>query len=112
VTRLRFPAAARTMWRPTSVEPVNATLSTSECSLSWAPAVSPMPVTMLTTPSGTPAPASSSPMRRATRLASSAGLSTMVQPEASTGASFHSTLLIGPFQGMIEATTPTGSRSV
>ena len=41
-------------------------------------------------------------MRSATRLACSAGLSTIVQPDASTGASFQSTLLIGLFQGMID----------
>ena len=51
----RLPAAALTMSLPTSVEPVKATLSTSGCSASAAPAVSPKPVTMLTTPSGKPA---------------------------------------------------------
>ena len=37
---------------PTSVEPVKATLSTSGWRTSRSPAVSPMPVTMLTTPAG------------------------------------------------------------
>ena len=54
-TRLRLPAAALTMSLPTSVEPVKATLSTSGWSASAAPAVSPKPVMMLTTPSGNPA---------------------------------------------------------
>ena len=53
-TRFRLPAAALTISLPTSVEPVKATLSTSGCSASAAPAVSPKPVTMLTTPSGKP----------------------------------------------------------
>ena len=53
-----------TMSLPTSVEPVKATLSTSGCLASAAPAVSPKPVTMLTTPSGMPASAISSPKRR------------------------------------------------
>ena len=48
-TFLRLPAAALTISLPTSVEPVNATLSTSSCAASAAPA-SPKPVTMLTTP--------------------------------------------------------------
>ena len=53
-TFLRLPAAAWTISLPTSVEPVNATLSTSGWPDSAAPA-SPKPVTMLTTPSGRPA---------------------------------------------------------
>jgi len=67
---------------------------------------------MFTTPSGTPASAISSPMRSAARLASSAGLSTIVQPVASTGAIFQMALLTGRFHGTIAATTPTGSFSV
>ena len=51
VSFLRVPATARAIDRPTSVEPVNATLSTSGCSTTARP-VSPAPVTMLTTPGG------------------------------------------------------------
>ncbi len=111
VTRLRLPAAARTISWPTAVDPVNATLSTPGWAVRAAP-VSPNPVTTLRTPGGSPTSVAISPIRRAARLASSAGLSTIVQPDASAGASFHSTLLIGLFHGMIDATTPTGSRSV
>ena len=64
LTFLRFPAAARTMILPTSVEPVKATLSTSSWPASAAPAVSPKPVTILTTPSGSPASISNSPKRK------------------------------------------------
>ena len=51
-------------------------------------------------------------MRSAARLASSAGLSTIVQPVASAGAIFQIALLTGRFHGTIAATTPTGSLSV
>ena len=111
-TRLRLPAAALTMSLPTSVEPVKATLSTSGCSANAAPAVSPKPVTMLTTPSGMPASAISSPRRSAESGVCSAGLSTIVQPAASAGASFHAAIISGKFHGMICPTTPTGSRNV
>ena len=97
---------------PTSVEPVKATLSTSGCSAKAAPAVSPYPVTMLTTPSGTPASWISSPNRRAESGVCSAGLSTIVHPAASAGASFHAAIMSGKFQGMIWPTTPIGSRKV
>jgi hypothetical protein len=50
---LPVPAVARRIARPTSVEPVNAILSTSACSAIRAP-VAPSPVTMLTTPAGRP----------------------------------------------------------
>ena len=53
-SRLSFlpePAVALRMMRPTSVEPVNAILSTSGCSTIAAP-VSPWPFTMLITPGG------------------------------------------------------------
>src|SRR5262249_3812784 len=53
-TFFKFPAAAATISLPTSVEPVNAILSTPLCAASAAPAVSPSPVTTFTTPSGRP----------------------------------------------------------
>ena len=39
---------------------------------------------------------------------SSAGLTTMVQPDASAGATFRVIMAIGKFQGEIAATTPIG----
>ena len=54
-----LPAVAVRMVRPTSVEPVKAILSTPGCLTSAAP-VAPSPVTMLTTPGGSPASATSS----------------------------------------------------
>ena len=74
--------------------------------------MSPNPVTMFTTPSGSPASCSSSPRRSAESGVCSAGLSTTVQPQARTGPSFQAAISSGKFQGMICPTTPTGSRSV
>src|SRR6185436_18976230 len=48
-------AAPRMMTLPTSALPVNAILSTSGCSTIAAPADSPVPVTIFTTPGGSPA---------------------------------------------------------
>ncbi len=112
MTFFRLPAAACTMSLPTSVDPVKATLSTSLCAASAAPAVSPNPVTTLTTPSGTPASAISSASLSAVSGVCSAGLSTTQLPVARAGPSFHAAISSGKFHGMIWPTTPTGSRSV
>ena len=97
---------------PTSVEPVNATLSTSRMRGERRARVSPKPVTMLTTPGGKPASSISSPRRSAESGVCSAGFSTTVLPQASAGPSFHAAISSGKFHGMIWPTTPTGSRSV
>ena len=112
VSFFRFPAAAWTISLPTSVDPVNATLSTSLCAASAAPAVSPKPGTTLTTPSGTPAWAMIWASSRAVSGVCSAGLSTTVLPVVSAGPSFQAAISSGKFHGMIWPTTPTGSRSV
>ena len=54
-TFLTVPAARAATRRPTSVEPVKATLSTSGAVTSGSPASGPNPGRTLTTPSGTPA---------------------------------------------------------
>ena len=54
----------------------------------------------------------SSPSRSGESAASSAGLRIIVQPVARAGAIFQTADVSGLFQGMIEATTPTGSFSV
>src|SRR5213596_2451579 len=54
VRRLPLPASARWIALPTSVDPVNAILSTSGCETISAP-VRPSPVTMFTTPGGSSA---------------------------------------------------------
>ena len=43
---------------------------------------------------------------------SSAGLSTIVLPAASAGATFHEAITSGKFHGTISPTTPSGSRKV
>ena len=109
--RLLAPEAA-TISLPTSVEPVNATLSTSLWAARAAPAVSPKPGTTFTTPSGMPASAMSPARRSAVSGVCSAGLSTTQLPAASAGPSFHAAISSGKFHGMICPTTPSGSRSV
>ena len=84
VTLLSVPATRRAIALPTSVEPVNATLSTPGCSTSAAP-VSPAPVTMLTTPGGRSACWQISANSSAVSGVVSAGLSTTVLPQASAG---------------------------
>ena len=84
VSRLPVPASSRWIALPTSVEPVNAILSTSGCSTSAAP-VRPSPVTMLTTPGGSSAWRSTSQNSSAVSGVVSAGLSTTVLPAASAG---------------------------
>ena len=96
--------------RPTSVEPVNATLSTSGCATSARP-VSPAPVTMLTTPGGRSACWQISANSSAVSGVVSAGLSTTVLPQASAGAIFQASISSGKFQGMTWPATPSGCGS-
>lgn len=90
---------------------MNAILSTSGWPDSAAPA-SPKPVTMFNTPGGSPARRPSSPSSRADSGVCSAGLSTVVHPAASAGATFQAAISRGKFHGMICPQTPTGSRRV
>ncbi len=93
--------------RPTSVEPVNATLSTS----SWATIarpVSPAPVTMLTTPGGRSACWQISANSSAVSGVVSAGFSTTVLPAARAGAIFHDSISSGKFHGITWPATPSG----
>ena len=73
--------------RPTTVDPVKATLSTPAWSTSAAPVV-PSPVSTLSVPSGKPASSASSPRRSAVSGVCSAGFRTIAQPAASAGATF------------------------
>ena len=98
------PASAAWMSLPTAVEPVKATLSTSERT-SAAPAT-PSPVTMFATPAGTSASWKISASRSAVRGVVSAGLRTAVLPHASAGASFQAAISSGKFHGTIWPTTP------
>src|ERR1039457_6213735 len=99
-TFFRLPAAACRINLPTSVDPVNATLSTSGCDASAAPAVSPQPGPTLTTLSGNPASAINSASNNAVSGVCSAGFKTTVQPVASAGPSFQAAISSGKFHGM------------
>src|SRR6266403_2216864 len=67
VTRLRVSAALLTITLPTAALPVKAILSTPGCATSAAPAVSPMPLTMFTTPGGNPASSNQGAISNAVR---------------------------------------------
>ena len=112
VTRLRVRAARAITSRPTSVEPVKATLATSGWSTSRAPTTGPVPTTTWSTPSGIPAARANSANRRAVSGVISAGLTTMVLPVAKAGPIFHEAMAMGKFHGMMAATTPSGSWKV
>ncbi len=103
------PAVASRILRPTSVDPVKAILSTS--ALTRAAPVSPSPVTMFTTPGGTPAWVQISAKIIAVSGVYSAGFSTTVLPIASAGAIFQASIRSGKFHGMIWPQTPNASRS-
>src|SRR5262245_14824096 len=88
-------AALRMMILPTSTLPVNAILSTLGCATIAAPAVSPTPVTTLTTPGGSPASAKLDASASIVSGVCSAGFSTAVQPAQIAGASFQADISNG-----------------
>ena len=81
----------------TSVDPVNAILSTSMCSERAAPAVGPYPGTTLTTPIGKPAYLERAAKYKAVSGVSSDGLITTTFPVATAGANFSTQFTIGKF---------------
>ena len=97
---------------PTSVEPVNASTSTSMWRPSAWPAVSPKPGSTLNTPSGMPASAASSARRMAVRGDCSAGFRITELPAASAGEIFQQAISSGKFHGTTAATTPAASRVI
>ena len=107
VSETSRPASSRWIAFPTSVEPVNATLSIPRSRTRCAP-VAPSPVTTLTTPGGTSAWRHTSANSSAVSGVVSAGLSTTVLPHASAGAIFHESISSGKFHGTICAATPSG----
>jgi hypothetical protein len=92
---------------PTSVEPVNATLSMPGCATSARP-VSPAPVMMLTTPGGRSACWQISANSSAVSGVVSAGFSTTVLPQARAGAIFQASISNGKFHGITWPATPSG----
>ena len=110
VTFFFDPATALAIARPTSVEPVKATLSTSAWeTIAWP--VAPAPVTMLTTPGGRSACWQISANSSAVSGVVSAGLSTTVLPHASAGAIFQASIRNGKFHGITWPATPSGCGS-
>src|SRR6266849_1574786 len=89
VTRLSVSAALLTIILPTAALPVNATLSTPGWATNAAPAVSPKPLMIFTTPGGSPTSSNQLANSSAVSGVCSAGFKTQVQPAASAGASFH-----------------------
>ena len=98
------------MWRPTGVEPVNATRRTSGCETSASPISDPRPVTTLSTPSGTPASANSRATSSVASGVVAAGFATTVFPLASAGATLVPSSVSGKLYGVIAAHTPIGRR--
>src|SRR5262249_1934974 len=90
----------------------NDSLSTIGWLISASPVGSPGPVTMLSTPGGSPASSISAARRSTANVAYSEGFATIVQPAARAGAAFWANSSSGAFHGMIAPTTRTGSRSV
>ena len=86
------------------------TASTSVEAANAAPSDEPGPDTRLRTPAGSPARCTISTSVHGEAGTSSAGLKTMVLPNASAGASFHAGIASGKFHGVISPTTPSGSR--
>ena len=107
---LRPGAAAAMMTCPVVVSPVNEISGTSGCVTRAAPASSPIPCTMLNTPSGTPASVMISGSRLADSGDHSAGLRTTVHPAARLGASFQVSSMNGVFHGVISPAGPAGLR--
>src|SRR5438067_1026652 len=107
---LKLLAAVVPMVLPTALDPVNEIARTSGCSSIGAPASAPNPVTMFTTPFGTPASASTRTKLNVESGVSCAGLITQVLPQTKAGNSFHDGIAMGKFQGVIMPQTPIGWR--
>src|SRR5437868_14703229 len=75
-----------------------------------APASAPNPVTIFTTPFGTPASANTRTRLKVESGVSCAGLITQVLPQTTAGSSFHEEMAMGKFQGVIMPQTPMGWR--
>ncbi|MDT4871645.1 hypothetical protein FQZ97_1067850 [compost metagenome] len=111
-TRLMSRAASSPTRCPARVDPVKDTMSTSGCPAIASPTSGPVPETRLNAPAGKPISWKISANRNALNGATSEGFSTTVHPAARAGATFAATWCRGKFQGVMQATTPTGSRVI
>src|SRR5579871_6493250 len=109
-TRFKVFAPCAMIADPVALSPTNPMALIAGCSVSALPASSPMPCTVLSTPSGTPASFTSLASMSAVTGDHSAGLCTTVQPAASAGAIFHVESMNGVFHGVITPTGPIGTR--
>src|SRR6478735_4889409 len=109
-TRFNVAEPCAMMALPVALSPTKPIALMAGCSVSALPASSPIPCTVLSTPSGTPACLTSRASRSAVIGDHSAGLCTTVQPAASAGAIFHVESMKGVFQGVITPTGPIGTR--
>ena len=85
VTGMSFSAAIAATRPPVTTEPVNAILRTAGWRTSGAPTRGPVPVTMFTSPSGSPASLAISPSSKVVVDVNSEGFTTMALPAASAG---------------------------
>src|SRR5713226_3094759 len=109
-TRFSVGAPCAMIADPVELSPTKPIALMAGCSVSALPASSPMPCTVLSTPSGTPACFTSLASRSAVTGDHSAGLWTTVQPAASAGAIFQVESIKGVFHGVITPTGPIGTR--
>ena len=93
---------------PTGVEPVKVTLRTNGLAVISAPISAVRPVTIFTRPGGNPARSANTIKASADNGVALAGLTTTEQPAAMAGAIFLVSMALGKFQGVMQATTPTG----
>src|SRR6476619_8047263 len=96
---------------PVALSPTKPIALIEGCSVRALPASSPIPCTVLSTPSGTPACFTSFARMSAVTGDHSAGLCTTVQPAASAGAIFQVESMNGVFQGVLTPTGPLGTRA-
>ena len=108
----RWLAAFFAVSMPTAVEPVKLILCTSGWLVSAAPALAPWPVITWIAPPRTPASIINSVSLIRVSGFWCGGLTMAALPAISVGATFWSNRSQGKLKGMMQATTPIGSRRV
>ena len=109
-TRLPVAVARRWMYCAIGVDPTKETAATSKWSSS-ASTASLSPCTTLNTPSGRPARCQSSATSIDAEGSRSLGLSTNALPQAMATGCIHIGTITGKLNGVMPATTPSGSRN-
>lgn len=99
------------MRRPTAVEPVKLTMSTSGESTAASPTSTAVPLTTFTTPGGAPASSRAAAIRYTDSGSCGAGFTTTVFPMASAGATLPAGFAHGLLYDVMQVTTPTGCRT-